>query len=190
MLPRTLHFPLNQTFCIAATASVPAANSMTHIFEASQDDWPLIWGLLEPVFRSGETYAFSRSITEEEARNAWTVVPNATYIARNDVGTVVGTYYLKTNFPGQGSHVCNCGYVVAEAARGQGVASTMCIHSQEQARAAGYRCMQFNFVSSSNDVAVRLWKKLGFSIVGTLPEAFMHPSLGYIDAFIMYKKLI
>jgi ribosomal protein S18 acetylase RimI-like enzyme len=66
----------------------------------------------------------------------------------------------------------------------------MCVHSQEQARAAGFRCMQFNFVASSNDVALRLWKKLGFGIVGILPEAFLHPSRGYIDAVVMYKKLL
>ena len=165
-------------------------NSMVRIIEATVDDWPLIWPLLEPVFRAGETYAFSRCITADEARDAWLVVPNSTYVALNDSGLVVGTYYLKTNFPGQGSHVCNCGYVVAESARGQGVAAAMCIHSQEQARAAGYRCMQFNFVASSNHVALRLWKKLGFDIVGTLPGAFSHPSLGFIDAFVMYKTLV
>ena len=93
-------------------------------------------------------------------------------------------------FPGQGSHVCNCGYVVADSARGQGIASAMCIHSQDEARAAGYRCMQFNFVASSNEVALRLWSKHGFHIVGTLSEAFLHPSKGYIDAVVMYKKLI
>jgi ribosomal protein S18 acetylase RimI-like enzyme len=164
--------------------------NMVVISEATADDWPLVWGLLEPVFRSGDTYAFPRSITAEEARDAWMAAPKATYIAKDDAGILVGTYYLKTNFPGQGSHVCNCGYVVAESARGRGFASAMCIHSQEQARAAGYRCMQFNFVASSNTVALRLWQKLGFSIVGTLPEAFLHPSLGYIDAFVMYKKLL
>ena len=160
------------------------------ILKATEDDWPRIWHMLEPVFRSGDTYAFPRSITAEEARNAWMVLPNATYIAINDTGSVVGTYYLKTNFPGQGSHVCNCGYVVADSARGQGIASAMCIHSQDEARAAGYRCMQFNFVASSNEVALRLWSKHGFHIVGTLPEAFLHPSKGYIDAVVMYKKLI
>jgi ribosomal protein S18 acetylase RimI-like enzyme len=166
------------------------SNGMVQIIEARDGDWPLIWSLLQPVFRSGETYAFSRCITAEEAHDAWMVVPHSTYVALNDAGQVVGTYYLKTNFPGQGSHVCNCGYVVAESARGQGVASAMCIHSQELARAAGYRCMMFNFVASSNHVAVRLWKKLGFDIVGTLPGAFSHPSLGFTDAFVMFKKLV
>ncbi len=175
---------------VNAVVSSSHCDGMASIVEATEHDWPLIWALLEPVFRSGETYAFSRSITEEEARNAWAVVPSATYVAKNDAGILVGTYYLKANFPGQGSHVANCGYVVAESSRGQGVASAMCVHSQEQARAAGFRCMQFNFVASSNDVALRLWKKLGFGIVGILPEAFLHPSRGYIDAVVMYKKLL
>ena len=165
-------------------------HKMPRILKATADHWPHIWDILEPVFRSGETYAFPRSITVEDAHNAWMVLPNATYVAVNDADAVVGTYYLKTNFPGQGSHVCNCGYVVAGSARGHGVATAMCIHSQDEARAAGYRCMQFNFVASSNEVAVQLWKKLGFSIVGTLPDAFSHPVLGYIDAFVMYKKLV
>jgi ribosomal protein S18 acetylase RimI-like enzyme len=163
---------------------------MIEILRATADDWQFIWGMLEPVFRSGETYAFPPSITEEEARSAWMHVPSATFVAKNDAGALVGTYYLKTNFVGQGSHVCNCGYVVAEASRGRGVATAMCLHSQEQARAAGYRCMMFNFVASSNDVARKLWQKLGFDIVGTLPEAFLHPSLGYIDAYVMNKKLV
>jgi ribosomal protein S18 acetylase RimI-like enzyme len=163
---------------------------MFHLHEATADDWPHIWSVLEPVFRSGDTYAFPRSITADEAREIWMVAPKATFVAKDDAGILVGTYYLKTNFPGQGCHVCNCGYVVAESARGQGVASAMCIHSQEQARSAGYRCMQFNYVASSNVVALRLWKKLGFDTVGTLPDAFLHPSLGYIDAFVMYKKLV
>ncbi|NER52264.1 MAG: GNAT family N-acetyltransferase [Symploca sp. SIO1A3] len=90
---------------------------------------------------------------------------------------------------GQGSHVCNCGYIVAEAARGKSIASAMCKHSQQEAVKLGFRAMQYNLVVSTNTGAVRLWQKLGFEIVGTLPEAFLHPSLGFVDAYVMYKKL-
>jgi ribosomal protein S18 acetylase RimI-like enzyme len=49
--------------------------------------------------------------------------------------------------------------------------------------------MQFNFVISTNERAVRLWQSFGFEIVGRLPKAFLHPALGYVDAFVMYRDL-
>ncbi len=104
-------------------------------------------------------------------------------------GQIIGTYYLKANQPGLGSHVCNCGYAVSEAGRGKGVASAMCEHSQQVGRDEGFRFMQFNLVASSNVGAVRLWQKLGFDIVGTLPGAFNNARLGLVDAHVMYKDL-
>lgn len=156
------------------------------LFESA--DWPQVWRMLEPVFRAGETYAFPTDVTEEEARRLWTEVPEWTYVAEED-GGVSGTYYLKPNQLGPGDHVCNCGYVVAEAARGRGLAAEMCVHSQREAVEKGFLAMQFNLVVSSNEGAVRLWRKLGFSIVGTLPGAFRHPRRGRVDAFVMFKEL-
>jgi len=114
--------------------------------------------------------------------------PDRTFVMEEN-GEILGTYYLKTNQDGPGKHVCNCGYMVTNAARGRGLAQKMCLHSQDIAAEMGYRAMQFNFVASSNDIAVALWKKLGFDIVGTLPRAFNHPTLGLVDAFVMYKWL-
>lgn len=151
-------------------------------------DWEPVWSLLQPIFRAGETYVFAPEITESEARRIWTELPQATYVATLD-GTVVGTYFLKPNQPGLGDHVCNCGYAVSAAARGHGVASQMCEHSQAKGVALGFHAMQFNFVVSTNEGAVRLWKRLGFEVVGTLPEAFRHPRLGFVDALVMFKKL-
>jgi ribosomal protein S18 acetylase RimI-like enzyme len=162
---------------------------MKTIEAAVEADWTQIWRILEPVFRAAETYPFPPGISEADARVAWMKVPQATYVARDAAGSVVGTYYLKPNQPGLGSHVCNCGYVVAEGARGQGVASRMCEHSQREAARLGFRAMQFNLVVSTNEKAVRLWKRLGFEIVGTLPAAFHHPRRGFVDAFVMYKPL-
>jgi ribosomal protein S18 acetylase RimI-like enzyme len=156
---------------------------------ASAEDWPRIWAVLEPVFRAGETYSFPRDITPDQARHAWMEIPAKTFVCTNARNEIVGTYILKANQPGQGSHVCNCGYVVSAAARGLGVASSMCQHSQEVALAMGFRSMQFNLVVSTNEGAVRLWKEHGFAIAGTLPEAFRHPTRGYVDAFVMYKHL-
>lgn len=152
-------------------------------------DWPLLWPILQSVFSSGDTYAFPPDSTEAEIHSAWIMQPQATYVATTDAGGIVGTYVLKPNQPGLGSHVCNCGYLVAPAARGRGIAAALCEHSQVQARVLGYRAMQFNLVVSTNEVAVRLWQKLGFAIVGTLPGAFNHSRLGYVDAYVMYKSL-
>lgn len=151
-------------------------------------DWPSVWALLEPVFRKGDTYVFDPAISETEARAVWVEAPLATFVAEQD-GEIVGTCYLKPNQPGAGSHVCNCGYVVAARAAGRGIASQMCVHSQEQAVGHGFLAMQFNFVVSTNAAAVRLWRKLGFEIVGTLPAAFRHPGLGRVDAYVMHKFL-
>jgi len=153
-------------------------------------DWPALWAILEPVFRAGETYAYPTDIGEAEARRLWTELPVATFVAEQDGGELAGTYYLKPNQPGLGAHVCNCGYVTAERARGRGVASAMCEHSQAEARARDFRAMQYNLVVSTNQGAVRLWKKHGFAVVGLLPGAFRHARLGYVDALVMYKMLV
>lgn len=151
-------------------------------------DWAAVWQILEPIFRAGETYAFSPDISEAEAHKAWVEAPSATFVATED-GHVYGTYYLKPNQPPLGAHVCNCGYVVAEEARGRGIASAMCEHSQCEAAGLGFRAMQYNLVVATNETAVRLWKKHGFEVVGTLRGAFRHPRYGFVDAFVMYKQL-
>jgi ribosomal protein S18 acetylase RimI-like enzyme len=152
-------------------------------------DWPAVRALLEATFAIGDTYAFAPDSSEAEIHRAWIEVPQSTWVACNDDGTLLGTYLLKPNQPGLGGHVCNCGYVVAPAARGRGVATAMCEHSQREALARGFRAMQFNLVVSTNSGAVRLWQSLGFSIVGTLPGAFRHRRLGFVDAHVMFKTL-
>lgn len=155
---------------------------------ACDEDFEAIWPILRAVIRAGETYAIDRDLPREAAFDLWMKAPHATYVAERG-GTILGTYYIKANFAGGAAHVCNCGYMVAPTARGQGVAAKMCVHSQQQARALGYRAMQFNIVLASNEGAIHLWKKLGFDTVGRLPQVFEHPKLGLIDALVMYKGL-
>jgi ribosomal protein S18 acetylase RimI-like enzyme len=155
---------------------------------AGLDDFDLIWPLLRKVFRAGETYAVDPQISKADAQAYWITQAAATYVAVGDDG-IIGTYYIKTNQPGGGAHICNCGYIVSPDARGQGLAAQMCAHSQARAMALGYSAMQFNFVLASNAGAVRLWHRLGFTTVGTIPGAFDHPRLGMVDAFVMYKTL-
>jgi len=161
---------------------------MTIIREASDTDFEEIWPIFHKIVSVGDTYAYPQTTTREEAFRLWMQLPQRTYVAVVK-GQILGTYYIKTNQSGPGSHVCNCGYMVSSKARGKGLATSMCEHSQKLAVELGYMAMQFNFVAVSNDGAVRLWTKLGFEIVGRLPMAFNHPTQGYIDSLVMYKWL-
>ncbi|HAW47823.1 MAG: GNAT family N-acetyltransferase [Roseovarius sp.] len=155
---------------------------------AREADFATLWPIVRDVIRAGDTYAIEPGLTREAVRALWMETPRATYVAERG-GEVLGTYYLKTNQAGGGAHVCNAGYMVAEAARGQGIARAMCLHSQDEARELGYLAMQFNFVVETNRGAIALWQSLGFETVGHLPRAFRHPQAGLVDARVMYKWL-
>lgn len=161
---------------------------MPNIRLAQERDADSIWRILDPVLRTGETYALPRDWSRDEALAFWFLAGHEVFVAE-DEGNVVGTYYLHANQRGGGAHVANCGYVTATDAAGRGVATAMCLHSLEHAAKRGFRAMQFNLVLSSNTRAVALWQRLGFDIVGTIPAAFDHPRLGLVDAFVMYRKL-
>jgi ribosomal protein S18 acetylase RimI-like enzyme len=152
------------------------------------EDRPAVWQILEPMLRAGETYALPRFMTEAEAIAFWTSPEKQAFVAEAD-GRILGTYFLKANQLGGGSHVANCGYVTSSEATGRGVARAMCAHSLSHAKAEGYLAMQFNFVVSTNSRAVRLWESFGFEVVGRLPKGFLSPTLGYVDALIMFREL-
>jgi ribosomal protein S18 acetylase RimI-like enzyme len=162
---------------------------MVSIRRFEEADWSAVWPFLRATFEAGDTYVFSPQSTEAEIHRAWIEVPDAVYVACESDDRILGTYYIKPNQPGLGAHVCNCGYVVAPEARGQGLATLMCEHSQLEAVAMGFHAMQFNLVVSTNDRAVQLWQKLGFAVVGNLPRAFRHLRFGYVDALVMYKEI-
>jgi ribosomal protein S18 acetylase RimI-like enzyme len=156
---------------------------------ATDADRDAIWSILEPTIRAGETYTLPHDMSREDALAFWRVTGHEVFVAILDDGAIAGTYFLRANQKGGGAHVANCGYITAPWAMGRGVARAMCSHSLDCARARGFRAMQFNFVISSNERAVRLWQSFGFEIVGRLPGAFRHPALGYVDAYMMYCKL-
>jgi L-amino acid N-acyltransferase YncA len=158
------------------------------IREAVLEDFERIWPIFHEVVGAGETYAFSRDTNKNQALKIWIETPRKTFVFEED-GEILGTYYIKSNFSGPGEHVCNCGYMVSSLARGRGLATSMCEHSQEVAKELEYKAMQFNCVATSNEGAVRLWAKLGYDTVGRLPRAFKHPAQGYVDALVMYKWL-
>lgn len=157
-----------------------------NIREAVKKDWQSIWPIFREIVEAGETYAYDSTTTTEQAEKIWLEAPRKTFVFEEN-GKILGTYYLKTNQAGPGSHVCNCGYMVSSQARGRGLATIMCEHSQKVAIELGYKAMQFNFVASSNEGAIRLWSRLGFETTGRLPKAFNHPEKGLIDALVMYK---
>jgi ribosomal protein S18 acetylase RimI-like enzyme len=154
--------------------------------QARDDD--AIWGIIGPTIRAGETYALPRDMSRADALAYWKSPSHEVFVAEHD-GMVLGTYYMRANQQGGGSHVANCGYMTAPQASGRGVARAMCAHSLAQARARGFRAMQFNLVVSSNERAVALWQSFGFEIVGRLPAAFEHPRFGPVDAVVMYRML-
>jgi ribosomal protein S18 acetylase RimI-like enzyme len=152
-------------------------------------DADFIWPILEPVIRAGETYTLPLDMTRTDGIAYWFAPQHEVFVAEEN-GHALGTYFLKPNQQGGGSHVANCGYITAPWATGRGVARAMCAHSLEHARARGFRAMQFNFVVSTNQRAVALWQSFGFEIVGRLPAAFSHPTEGFVDALVMYRSLV
>ena len=161
---------------------------------ATATDADAIWAILESFFRVGETYALPRDITKKDALAYWFAPGNEVYVAETEEAVeednaILGTYLLRANQQGGGAHVANCGYITAPWASGRGIARSMCEHSLARAKERGFRAMQFNFVVSTNERAVRLWQSLGFEIVGRLPGAFHHPKAGFVDAYVMYRNL-
>lgn len=128
-------------------------------------------------------------MAEADAREYWVQTPKWTYAARDERGVLVGTFYIRPDQGGLGDHICNCGYVVAPAARGRGVGAELALYSQAAARQHGFNGMRYNLVVATNKPALRAWEKCGMQIVGTVPKAFRHKDLGLVDAHIMYKWL-
>jgi len=158
------------------------------IRRARDGDAKAIAEIIIPTIREGATYTLDRDMSEAQAVAYWMSPDKETFVAEVE-GAVLGTYYMRPNQAGGGRHVCNCGYMTRAEASGRGVARAMCIHSQAHARSRRYHAMQFNFVVTTNDRAVRLWQSLGFEIVGRLPGAFAHPTQGLVDALVMYQLL-
>ena len=151
-------------------------------------DRPALWSVMEEAVRRGETLAVPMDASPDEAVNWWTSGKEAVFLAEID-GQVAGSYYLKPNQVGNASHIANAGYVVGPPGRGRGVATALCTHSLQEARRRGYLAMQFNFVVETNEVAVRLWRKMGFEILATIPRAFRHPTKGMVGAHVMWQSL-
>jgi L-amino acid N-acyltransferase YncA len=159
------------------------------IRDAAADDWPAIWPIVRAVVAAGDTYCWPVDTSEDAAREWWTGKPGGRVFVAEENGDVLGTAELHPNQPAGGSHVANAGFMVAPKAVGRGVGRALANHVIAQAVRDGYRAMQFNAVVETNESAVRLWRSLGFRVIGTVPEAFAHPVHGLVGMHIMHKSL-
>ncbi len=158
------------------------------IRQAGAGDGDAVWRIMEPIIRAGETYALPRDMTKADALAHW-FAPDRTVFVAEEQGRILGTFYLRANRPGPGAHIANAGFMVAGEAGGRGLGQTLCDHALAEAKTAGFRAMQFNFVVASNERAVRLWQRMGFAVVGRVPQAFDHPEFGLVDALVMFRDL-
>ena len=156
---------------------------------ATETDRDAIWNIFHEVVTAGDTYALDPHTSPGDAMAYWFASGTHTYVAEAD-GGINGTYILRPNQSGGGSHVANAAFMVPASARGEGIGRAMAKDCLKEARRLGFHAMQFNFVISTNTTAIRLWQELGFEIVGTLPGAFRHPEKGYVDVYVMYRSLL
>ena len=161
---------------------------MIQVRSAIEGDFESIWPIFHRVVSEGASYPYAPETTPDEARSYWMAPTAQTYVAlvRDRIS---GTYFLKPNQPGLGSHVANAGFMVDPDRQGRGIGRAMAEHALAEAQRLGYRAMQFNLVVRTNTAALALWEKVRFELVGTLPGATHHQEQGFVDAYVMYKSL-
>lgn len=157
---------------------------------ATEADWPLIWPVFEQVVRAADSYAYDPATDFETGRTLWLAgPPDRAWLVTDEQDMVLGSYKTGPNRAGPGAHVATASYLVSEASRGRGIGRAMVLHSLAQARAGGYRGLQFNAVAASNVYAIKLYHDLGFRTVGAVPGGFRHPAQGFVDLLVMYHDL-
>ena len=159
------------------------------IREYTDADWPLIWPIFQEIVTAGDTYPYDPAWSSEQAKAVWIEPPPGRTVVACDDARVLGTAKMGPNRPGPGAHVATASFMVAGDARGQGIGRSLGEYALAWAAAQGYAAMQFNAVVETNHAAVHLWQALGFRIIGTVPEAFEHPTLGRVGLHVMYRRL-
>jgi GNAT superfamily N-acetyltransferase len=152
-------------------------------------DYDKVWDIFSNVIKTGDTYVFDPGTPKETLHKYWFADYMDTFIALEDNEEVLGTYIIKPNQIDLGNHIANCGYMVNPKYHGRGTGKLLCEHSIQFAKGKGYSGIQFNIVVSTNTIAVKLWQKFGFEIIGTTPKGFRHKDLGFVDTYIMFKDL-
>jgi GNAT superfamily N-acetyltransferase len=159
-----------------------------HVREFSDGDWPQVWAIVREVVRGQETFPYDPNMTEEQARQVWIETSPGLTVVAVDRDRVLGTGKMGSNRAGPGAIVSTASFMVATANRGRGVGTLLCRFALDWARKRAYVGMQFNAVVESNHSAVELYRRHGFDVVGTVPRAFAHPTLGRVGLHIMYQE--
>ena len=155
----------------------------------AEDDWPQVWPIMRAIVRAADTFAYDPTMTPVQAHDLWIEAPPGLTVVAADQARVLGTAKMGPNRQGPGAHVATASFMVDADARGRGVGTGLCRFALDWARRQGFAGMQFNAVAQSNQVAVRLYERLGFAVIGTVPGAFAHPTLGRVGLHVMYREL-
>ncbi|WP_020528856.1 GNAT family N-acetyltransferase [Flexithrix dorotheae] len=158
------------------------------IRKAKTSDYDNVWKIFSRVIETGDTYVFDPKTPKSDLGKHWFADYMQTFVVEENE-TILGTCIIKPNQIGLGNHIANCSYMVSPEAQGKGIGKMLCEHSLKIAREMGFKGIQFNIVVSTNEGAVKLWKKFGFEIIGTTPKGFRHSKLGFVDTFIMFRSL-
>lgn len=159
------------------------------IREFTEADWVQVWPIVQDVITGQETFPYDPTWSTEVAHDVWVERPPGHTVVAEEDGTILGTAKMGPNRPGPGSHVSTASFMVSPAARGRGVGRALAEYALDWARRQGYAAMQFNAVVEANEVAVELYRRLGFAVIGTVPEAFAHPTLGRVGLHVMHRHL-
>lgn len=158
------------------------------IRKATPEDANAVWEIIRQVIATGDTYVFAPDSSKDKMLDYWFAPSKHTYVAELDA-QIVGTFIITDNHIDLGAHVANASYMTLPGASGKGIGTTMGKFSLQEAKKLGYHAMQFNLVIKSNERAIKLWQKLGFKIIGEIPEAFQHQTNGLTNAYIMWQAL-
>lgn len=154
-----------------------------------EGDWPQVWPIIEDIVRKADTFCYDPYQTEEQAHEMWVAPPPGHVVVAIEDHVVLGTANMYPNRPGPGAHIASGNFMVASDSRGRGVGRALGEYLLEWARASGFRGVQFNAVAASNTPAVELYTRLGFTIIGTVPGGFWHPTRGPVGLHVMYHDL-
>ncbi|MET8153409.1 GNAT family N-acetyltransferase [Actinoplanes sp. NPDC049668] len=156
---------------------------------ATPQDWPRIYPFWSRIVEAGETYVYPLGLGSDDARALWMESAPGLTVVAVEGDDILGSAKMGPNRPGRGAHVATGSFMVNPEWSGRGVGRALGEYVIDWARREGYHSIQFNAVVESNAPAVHLWQALGFTIVGTVPEAFDHRTNGLVGLHIMVKKL-